>query len=137
MSVKKYLFILIALFLLAACSEETVNIEGEVLKYEELQSKIITSEQELESVTNELSEIKDALIDNNDKYEGLEELASNRDRITQELEDAELKLESLQAEISKLEEELVTVAKKPETTEEVVEEVTTENADETLSQKNE
>ena len=84
--VRKYLVLLFSVLLLAACSEETVDIAGEALNYEELQAEIEEAEDELASVNEELAEKQDELTDveseleeNKEKYEGLEELANNKD----------------------------------------------------------
>lgn len=110
---RKYLLLLVAFLLLVGCSEETVDIEGESLNYEELQEKIEKSNKELEDVESKISTSNEELVDikselksNEDEFSELKYLANNKDEITEEVREFEKKKEELESVIEELEDRL-------------------------------
>lgn len=87
---KKYIIILISVFFIVACSEK-VDLEGEKVDYEELQSMIIQKEKELQKVTNQLSNVEN-------EYDELQELSKNEDKIKERV----IKYEMEEIELEKL-----------------------------------
>lgn len=111
----------LAASLLSACGgEETVDIEGEALNYGELKWELTSINQEISEAEVELETVNQELQDNKERFEGLEELADNRDQLEEEvneseatLEELENELESIQEEIDKAEGKLVEVQDEP------------------------
>lgn len=109
----KIVIIISFVLFLAACNEETVNIEQEAVNYDQLQEKIADAEERLEIVneefqatSDELKETKDELETNKEEFDELRELAKDREKIEIEISDAESELSSLQSDVDSAEESL-------------------------------
>ncbi|SET84261.1 hypothetical protein SAMN05216389_1381, partial [Oceanobacillus limi] len=67
----KKIILVILLLVLVACSEETVNLEGEAVNYEELQGKVEDKESELKQLDQKIesanSELNDILKATNER----------------------------------------------------------------------
>jgi len=124
---KKLLFIAVLILLfLAACSEETVKIDGEATNYEDLQVKIKEAEKELggmekeltatnsdlEDINEQVKAAKGKLESNQTKFDKLQELAKNREQIKTDVDKATTTLKTLKTNIDKATEKLQTVSGK-------------------------
>ncbi|SEQ24390.1 Outer membrane efflux protein [Virgibacillus subterraneus] len=105
----------------------TAEINEEALNYEQIQEKVGEAEQiladfnnEIETAESDLKTIEDKVAKNQDKFDELQKLASNRDELQNEVSVAESELTGLQSDIkvtenklAKLEGDLVAAKEKP------------------------
>lgn len=124
----KKVFVLFAVtFILSACGDKKVEVEGSLVTYDELQKKIEEREFELNELKDsisehkqELKEVKGDISSNKKRYDELEKLAKNEEKIKQSTQEMESKINSLETSIkekqnklSALEGELVKAEKQP------------------------
>ncbi|MFC4387508.1 hypothetical protein ACFOZ1_06735 [Gracilibacillus marinus] len=113
----KLLIVLVSLLFLVACGdEETIDIEGETLKYEEFKTELASVESELKTKKQELFDTKADLgrviaqmEEEEAEFAELEELASNREQLESDVKEAQETLASLKKEIITLKDEPIKV----------------------------
>ena len=109
---KKIMFVLVAILLLAGCGKK-VDIDGEKISYEELQRSIEEKQKELDDISKDLNE-------NKEYYDELQQIENEREELMQaaleykgEIVSLETEIEEKQDELNKINGEIAKVIDEP------------------------